>query len=126
MQVRRQKMLCNIELQQFLLPIYEKKVKRLGIDMGYVLPVTQWAATVYIDRPLTFAILVSCSGKSFTGWSKFNANDSNYTELNGVCRALQRAVDSYLKWELDQLAKEESSLGESNGVQAQQNQEQIS
>lgn len=56
-------------------------------------------ATVWVDGPMTFA-LVKCLGKEFTGWSKFNANDQNYSKLTGVCRALKRAVDALFENEV--------------------------
>jgi hypothetical protein len=58
----------------------------------------QWVVVpaIYIDGSLTFVTLSTPYG-DFFGFSKFNCNDDNYSEMNGIYKALSRAVDHLLE-----------------------------
>jgi hypothetical protein len=51
---------------------------------------------VFIDGSLTFVILTTPEG-DFFGFSKFNPEDKNYSEISGIFKALSRAIDHLLE-----------------------------
>jgi len=73
--------------------IWNKRVTRQGtLSINGSIDFQPEEVKVYVDGPLTFAIL-NVSGDHFTGWSKCNAIDYP-NKLRGIAIALQRAVDS--------------------------------
>lgn len=120
MPLSRQNVMHHPEVKQLFENIYEKRVVRS--KLGKTFDMSTLEVTVYIDGPLTFATVHDHeSMHTWTGWSKFNSNDQNFTQLNGICRAIQRAVDKCIMDCYHEMVLMEGTLpateGKSNGVQ---------
>ena len=94
MSLNKQYTYTRHELMSFFQEVFDKKLIRQNLQSDAI--PEDWEIEGYMDGPLTFVSMRHPSGVVFTGWSKFNPNDNQYTERGGLFKAFQKAVDKYV------------------------------
>jgi hypothetical protein len=96
MALTKQECLRHTELVHYFDQVFNGRAERLGVT-PWVTASNGWEINGYIDGPVTFVICTDLdSGQSYTGWSKFD-NTGKYTEHGGIYKAIQKAVEKYMR-----------------------------
>lgn len=93
MTLTKQEVIPHWELQRQFEQVYKGRSEKAGL-FNYAEPWSHWGVWACIDGPVTFFVM-DINDKTYTGWSKFD-NTGRYHEMNGIFRAIQKAVDKYL------------------------------